>query len=161
MLELGSESVIEMDGKKWILSRFHIGILHAWRDWIAKQIGDPFATVERLAKYLDKSEMLPRIKDAEAICEQLRGFSMGCPLAKDWLKRESGLAELFKLLLTEHHPNITQGEVFALMCNVGDVDGLEDSLAKVQGSLPNAEAPAAAVSPASPESLTGKTSTAF
>lgn len=158
MLELGKESPVEVDGKTWILGRMELSIIRGFRDWIKAQIGDPFDKVERVLKFIDKDEALARIKAAEAIRDQLEGFSLQTPLAKEWMGSELGMTELIRLLLQKRHPGTTSEEAFQLLMAMGGQLTAE-TLQQAQGSVPNGVARSGADRPGRQASSTGTLST--
>lgn len=148
MLSLGKETTVEALGRTWRLGRLELRVIREFRDWIAAKVGDPFAKVERVLKFLDKEEGLKRIKEAESIADQLEGFSLQCPLAIQYRQTEEGMAILFRGMLRQHHPDVTDEQAFAVLQAAGEKS--QGIVADAQGNLPNAGQPgtAATQSPA-------------
>jgi hypothetical protein len=157
MLELGKEQTIAVGAKTWRLGKLSVAAIRGFRAWIKERLGDPFAKVERVLPLLSKEDGLVRIKEAEAIAEQLESFSMQTPLAKRFMQSEEGIAVLFHQLMLPAHPDATVDDAMALLAELGEEKKAE-VLAKAEGSLPNAEAGALAV-PVYPALLTGTPST--
>lgn len=154
MLNLGQEQTVKTSERAWRLSRLEIPILHGFRDYIAEKIGDPFARAEKVIKMLPASEARARILEAEAVQDQLEGFSLTCPLAQRFMKTEEGMSRLVRLLLLKHQPEATDNDGLQILLQIG----MEEAAKVVQnaeGRLPNGHAPAAK----QPRASTGTTST--
>lgn len=143
MFELGREVVKTVGGKAYRFARLERSIVEEFRDWIATQEGDPFTNVKELIGVLDPAAARTWVAEAKEVKDQLRSFSLGCPLAQRYLKTEIGQGELCYLLLRKHQPEITRDEAFAVWTAIG-AEEYGSVLAKTQGSPPkNAEPPAA------------------
>jgi len=100
MLDFGREQEVVLDdGRRFVLGRLRVRVLRAWRDWVAEQVGDPFADVDRLLGRAPDDEVRALLKVAIDTRDQLRYFSLACPLAQRFLGTELGGAKLFQLLL--------------------------------------------------------------
>ncbi|HEX5272707.1 MAG TPA: hypothetical protein VFW33_19555 [Gemmataceae bacterium] len=143
MLKLGEEQQIQTpDGREWTLGRLELRTVRAWRDYIRKQIGDPFATVDRYLGKVKDELLMPLLKEAEEVKRQLACFGMGTPLSWQFLVSEEGGAVLVGLLLKKAHPNATEDEVFEVSLAVAKK--MAEVLEKAGGTVPpNAAAPAA------------------
>lgn len=142
MIKLGEEQqVTTPDGRVWTLARLELRVVRAWREYVTKQVGDPFATVERYLGKLADEHLLPLLKEAEGIKRQLTCFGMGCPLSQQYLGTEEGVGHLVGLLLKKRHPGHTEEDAFEVAQEVNR--RLEETLAVAGGELPpNAGRPA-------------------
>lgn len=150
MLNLGTESQITANGKTYTVAKLQASaVLFAWRDWIAdvedcpppsftRKIDPQFfalMTTEEQKEWFTRSQFLRK---------QLKGFSLQCALAKEYLSNESALAKLAQLLLRKHHPDITEQE--ALEVAECDPAKFSEALHAAQGEAPagppNADSPA-------------------
>lgn len=125
MLNLGQEQTVH--GRK--LGRLTVAILRAWRDWIAEQIGDPFAEIDRVKAYLPSEEIVKRVKEAEATLKDLKQFSLGTATARKWIGNEIGQAKLFQLLMGG---KATEDDGLALVMEIG-AEAAAEALAAAQG----------------------------
>lgn len=141
------QEVTAPDGSRWRLGRLELSRLFAWRDWIARQIGDPYdhaeALIKRFGDVLPREEQIALVKEARATALELQGFSMGSPLAQRFLRSEEGLARLVHGLLLAAQPQATLDDAYAVVQALGTE--LDATLAKASGEAPgpNAAAPAA------------------
>jgi hypothetical protein len=119
MFELGREVTKTVNGKAYTFSRLERHIIEGFRDWIADQVGDPFADVERLLDKLPADEAKAMVKEAKETRDQLRSFSLGCPLAQRFLRTEIGMGQLAFLQLRGHHPDITPDDAFQVVLTLG------------------------------------------
>jgi hypothetical protein len=145
MLKLGEKQTITTpDGRSWTLGRLELRVVRQWKEWVAARVGDPFETVERFLGMVGDDRLMPMLRDAEKIRDQLRCFSMGCELSQRHLATEEGLAHFVGLLLKGAHPAITEEDVFAVAVEVNN--RLAEVLQTAAGELPpNAGGPAPAV----------------
>jgi hypothetical protein len=107
-------------GRELWLGPLAVGHVLGFRDWLRDQVGDPFARLD--APWFDKlpvDEQLRRVKAAEDTDEQLRKFSIICPLAQEWLATEAGAATFYQLLLQSHHPDATLDEALQVAAVLG------------------------------------------
>jgi hypothetical protein len=151
VLDLGQEQSVTVNGQVHVLGRLDVSVIRALREFIAQRIGDPFAIAERLQKMgADKETVMAKIREAETIDRQLKCFSMGCPLAKEYLATEEGACCIVLAMLRLKNPMATDCDAFAVIAELGKSAGLQTALDRAQGSLPNGQAPAAsqAASPA-------------
>ncbi len=128
------------DGRQWTLDRLEIRLIREFRDWIKVREGDPFALVERFQGKMSDEALMPFFKEAKAIQDDLRAFTLASPLAQKHMATEEGIACLAKLLLKKHHPAATEEDAFL----VGQAMGkrMAEVLERAQGSPPNGESPA-------------------
>lgn len=135
MLKLGEEQTVTTpDGRTWTLSRLELRHVRAFREYVVKAEGDPFEVVERFLGKLADSELMPLLKEAEKVRDQLRAFSMGCPLAQRHLGTEEGLSMLVGALLKKRHPDATEEDAFGVAVEVNR--RLDEVLKAAQGELP-------------------------
>ncbi len=52
---------------------------------MADRIGDPFADAERFLGKLPDAEAVRMVAEAGDVARQLRGFSLSCPIAAEYL----------------------------------------------------------------------------
>lgn len=142
VLQLGKETTIQALGKTWTIGRLELRVVREFRDWLKDRLVDPLAIGEQYFRLLPPEEQLARVKEAEAIGRDLKGFSLQCDLARKALATEEGAAKLVQLLLQAHHPDVTMDEAFLVCQEAGPQ--LERAMASASGSLPNAETPARA-----------------
>lgn len=138
MLHLGREVTVKALGREWTLSRASLGLVRAFRDWVKGREADPPGYLgglpEEYFRLLPKEEQLERVKRAESVNKQLRGFTLGCPLAKEHLGTEEGAAAFLRLLLLEHHPDVTDEIAFAVAVEAGEQ--LQGAFQEANGKLP-------------------------
>lgn len=143
MLELGKEQVVTAGGKRWTLSRLTVAAIHGWRDWVAGQVGDPFADLERFADRLSPQDFKAEFDAARLVKQELQNFSLSCPLARKFLASELGVSALFHQLLLPAHPDATPDDAFAVVQVLGA--GAAKALAAAAGNVSgNAPAPGGA-----------------
>jgi hypothetical protein len=118
MTNLGKETTVA--GMK--LDRLELSVIEAWRDWIAEREGfDPahpdqfFAELKGLVGILPEEEIKEAAKQKSAIRNQLKNFSLGCPLAQEYLRTEIGMGNLYLCMLKKHQPNATIDDAFAVL----------------------------------------------
>ncbi len=145
MFQLGKETTVKVGNKSYTFSRLEKSIVEEWRDWIKEQIGDPFEIADKYLEKLPPEQARELIAEAQGVARQLKGFSMGCPLAQQWLQSELGMGQLAYLLLKPKHPAITEDEAFAVMVDLGNQ--MAEVIAKANGKLPEKNSP----EPALPE----------
>ncbi len=134
MLELGKPTVVG----KWTVARLELRIIMAWREWLVEQVGDPFEDCSKpWFDKLPKEEQLARVKAAEKIVEQLKPhrFSIDCPVSQDAMKSVSGAGYFGRLMLQDHHPDITEEDAFqAWVKDIGP--HLDKVMKRAQGKVP-------------------------
>lgn len=143
MFEPGREVTHEVEGKRYTFARLERRVIVEFRDWIAEQIGDPFADVERLIDKLPPEEAKTMIREAKETCDQLRSWSIGCPLAQRFLRTELGLGQLAYLQLRDHHPDITPDEALRVVLALG-IRAVATTIQKTSGTPPGKNVPAPA-----------------
>jgi hypothetical protein len=146
-MNLGEEVEVRVGEKTWRLGRLTVDVILGFRDWVAEQVGDPYAAAERVLPHLPKEDAVAAVKEAEATAKQLRQFSMQSPLAQSWAGTELGGAKLFQLMLRANHPAATHDDGLAVVMELGRKRMVEATLAKAQGdarggSAGNPSAPA-------------------
>lgn len=156
MLKLGEEQTIQTpDGREWTLGRLDLKVIRAWREYVQKREGDPFAVVDRYLGKIKDELLMPMLKDAEEVKKQLACFGFGSPLSQKYVATEEGLTVLTGLLLKKAHPTASEEDAFAV------ADAFSARVAEVLETAggtvpPNAAAPA----PESRGDSTGGKSTA-
>lgn len=143
MLDLGKESVVEALGESWKMGRLELRVIRGFRNWIRERIGDPYAAVERFLKVLPQDMLLARLKQADAIAEELDRFSMSSPLAAKWMQTEEGAVKLAQLLFLSNHPDLTEEQAFQILQE--NPEGVATAIKAATGRMPggNGQAPAA------------------
>jgi hypothetical protein len=137
VLQLGKESKVSVGPKTWTVSRLTVGVIESFRDWVAQQEGDPFENLpDRFLDRLPPEEVSRLLKEAKDVKDQLKGFSLACPLAQKWIKNERGGAYLVALLLQQHQPGATADDALAVM----EAVGLEKVIADAHGTVPKESA---------------------
>jgi len=117
---LGKEVRIKALAREWTIpAEPTVGAILDFRDWITEREGDPFEELERLTPLMSKEDALVAIRDARAIRDQLRCFSLACPLAKKYLATEIGATHFTMFLLRQNHPDITLEQAFAVDLAIG------------------------------------------
>ncbi|MES2342327.1 MAG: hypothetical protein V4597_11660 [Pseudomonadota bacterium] len=145
MLQLGKESEVKALGRTWTTGRLTVGVIESFRDWVATQEGDPFDLPDKYLDRLDPATVAAILKEAKDTRDQLRGFSLACPLAQKWLKNERGGAVLMHLLLKAHHPTATLDDALGILEEIG-LAAAEQVVSDAHGSVPReAGAPNGAV----------------
>lgn len=135
MLKLGEKQTITLpDGRSFTLGRLELRVVRQWREWVAMRVGDPFDLVERFLGKVGDERLMPLLKDAEKVRDQLRCFSMGCELSQRHLATEEGLAYFVGLLLQGAHPKVTEEDIFAVAVEVNN--RLAEVLSRAAGELP-------------------------
>lgn len=135
MLNLGKETKVRALGREWTFSRVTLGRIREFKAWVKWAVGDPFAVVERFAGRLSETEVARMVKEAEATVKDLESFTLGSPLAQKWMRTEEGAAELARILLAEHHPDIDADSAFAVLSELGG-NALAKAVADGSGHLP-------------------------
>lgn len=145
MFDPGRTTEVKVDGKTWTIGRLERSVIFQLRDYIREQIGDPFASVDRLKGILPPDELLKRVRDAEATAKDLAQFSLGTATAKAFLSTELGITKLIHLLLLPHHPNATEDDAFRVVLAMKDGE-IGKALARAAGEAPlgNGAVPATA-----------------
>jgi hypothetical protein len=111
MITLTTEQTVTLpNGKTFTLSRLSPAALRGWKDWIANRVGDPFELVTHFLGKIPESETLRQLREGEELRDQLKFFSLSCPLARKMIATEEGAAALVLLLLQGKHPNATEDD---------------------------------------------------
>jgi hypothetical protein len=135
MLSLGEETTVKINGKTLIIGRLELTPLKRFRDYIAKQIGDPYALVERFIDKMPQEWVTAELDKAKAITEQLESFSIACPLFKRFSAAETGMCILVHQLLLINHPDATEDDAFRLLEHMGR-EAMAETLARSHGEIP-------------------------
>lgn len=155
MFNPGSEQTVQLPGGKAVrLGKLRLKVLRAWRDWVAEQVGDPFADAERLMGRAPDATVNAAIRRGEDLRDQLRFFSLGCPLAQQAVNTEEGAARLVHLLMLEKDPRASEEDAFEVVIHLSA--RVAEVLKKAQGDASGGEggeggegnAPAGAAGPA-------------
>jgi hypothetical protein len=138
------------------LGRLTVAVLHAFRDYAAEVVGDPFEAVERFVGRAPDEAVSRMLRDAEDVRDQLRYFSLATPLAQKLLGTESGQARLIRLLMTDKAA--TEEDAMRVVLHLAG-SAIAEAIAKAQGSAggtadPNAR-PGAAGPASAGETFTG------
>lgn len=133
-------------------------MLRALKDWITEGVGDPFETVERYLGRVPEAETVRQLKEAEDIRDQLRFFSLACPLAQRAMATEEGAAKLFHLLLLEKDPKATEEDAFEVATHLNQEEQAAAVVAAAQGGTRSSAEGNAQPAGSGPESA-GETST--
>lgn len=108
-------------------------MLREFKDWVAEIVGDPFETVERYLGRVPETETARQLKDAEDIRDQLRFFSLACPLAQRMMGTEEGAAKLFHLLMLEKDAKAAEEDAFSVVLHLNEEAKTAAVLAAAQG----------------------------
>ncbi len=120
MFDPGKESTLVALGRTWRTSRLEVRVVFGFRDYIRSAMpADPFADVERLARFLPAEEVVRRVREIDARLEQLEKFTLQCPLAKEHMATEAGGARFVQLLLEKHQPDVTLEEALQVALELG------------------------------------------
>lgn len=143
MHNFGKETTVQAHGRSWKLARLDLGVIRGFRDWVREQLGDYGAVAERFIDKLPADKAMQLVKDVSEVEKQLRGFTLQCPIAQQYLATESGAAKLVHLLLVKHQPEATEDDAFAIVVELGQEE-LRKKLEEAKGEVPggNAGAPA-------------------
>src|ERR1019366_9604641 len=80
-VSFGEEQTIETpDNRRWKLDKMRISIMERVREWVARKIGDPFATADRYVAKLPADATLKLIREAEDLRDELATFMPGSRL---------------------------------------------------------------------------------
>jgi hypothetical protein len=140
MLKLGQESTVTVGGKQWRLGRFTLPSLRLFKEFVERAIGDPFEEAKLLKDFVSKEEFAAIMREAVSIKRQLAGFTLGCPIAQKYMADPEGLVIIGRGLLSEHHADATDAEVFAVMMAAAEEAGdVSKVIEKAQGILPNSK----------------------
>lgn len=158
-----STKIKDSQGRVWTISRQERRHAKQFEEWAKSRIKDPRAVAKDATLDLAKEEVKIR-KDAslaadekEAMVFALRQqqavysksalelasgeLSMEHPLVKALAATTDGMSEITRILLADHHPDVTWDDAFALLNDVGQ-EVIAEAFAKAQGEAPKAEAPA-------------------
>mgnify|MGYP001582727139 CR=1 FL=1 len=135
MFNPGKQQDIRLaDGRFARLGKLRLSVLRAFRDWVAEKAGDPFETVERWIDRVPAEETVRQLKEAEDVRDQLRFFSLACPLAARLLGTEEGLAKLLHLLMLERDAKAREEDAFEAVLAINEEAMTEQVLARAQGT---------------------------
>lgn len=140
MNHIGRETTVEVNGKKYRLSRFTRKILRSFLDWANVELGNPLDAIkDRLAGFPPHlQEMI--VKDA---LEQARlRRSVNSPEVQSLLATPQGSMKLLSLLFQQHHPELTDADVEAIYDACATEHGesyLEKKIVEASGQMPKDE----------------------
>jgi hypothetical protein len=120
------------DGRAWTLGRLELRLIRSFGEWVKKREGDPFAVIDRYLGKISDDKLMPFFKEARDTQAQLCAFSLATPVASKHLATEEGIAELYRLLLSSHHPKVTSEE--ALYVALNDEATLAEAIQTAEGS---------------------------
>ena len=146
MINFGSEQTVTIGEKPYRLGKLRLRHIRAFRDWVAAQIGDPFAAIERFVDKLPGEQALALIKEAEQTKRDLESFRLLCPLGQRFLFTEEGLRMITGMLLEQHHPDASEDEIEEVVEVLAS--RMVEALTTAMGSVPNEEGPGAQDRPA-------------
>lgn len=125
---VGRECAYEILGQTWRFSRWELHVLDSWIEWARTQLPDPIErctkVIERMMveeeKITDAAVLMRRnkIKDelVHAAMKQANCYlAFNSPEVQSLIQSPRGAAELLRLLLVKHHPDITRDQAFALV----------------------------------------------
>lgn len=109
-------------GKEWAISgEMSVGALLAFRDWVAAEVGDPFAALEDAIRFKrPEEEQRALYEQGKAVKEQLRCFSLKTELGQRYLYTEAGSLKFTELMLRDAYPEITNREVAVVTMAYGE-----------------------------------------
>jgi hypothetical protein len=116
----GKETSVDALGKRWTVGRLSLKIIFSFRDWIKAQIGDPYARLERMLPHYSPEDAKRRIAEIDRTLDELEAFTLQSAIAQRFMSTELGGAVFWKLLLSEHHPNVTDEEALAILQEIGE-----------------------------------------
>lgn len=137
MVDFGKETTFTALGKRWTFGRLELRAIEEIRDWIAEQVGDPFALVDRFIDKVPREDGLKMLAEAKAVADDLRNFSLQSDLAKKWIGTERGAAVLVASLLRANHPDIDHATAFLILQEIGAAE-LEKAVNRGTGKVPGA-----------------------
>ena len=141
MLSLGKETPVRFYDEHGavvrvlIIGRLEHGVIKAFRDWVAEQVGDPYKEAERFIDKVSPEEGKRMLAEARAKQDQLESFSLESPLARRFLSTEMGMTKLLHLLLLLKQPDATSADAFAVLTELGS-DGTQKALENGAGTIP-------------------------
>lgn len=135
MFNPGKQQDIQLPSGRYArLGRLRLSVLRSFRDWVAELVADPFEVVERWIDRVPAEETVRQLRQAEDVRDQLRYFSLACPLATRLLGTEEGLAKLLHLLMLERDQKATEDDAFELALHLMESAAAEQVLARAQGT---------------------------
>jgi hypothetical protein len=136
MLNTGSETTVQALGQSWTISKLHL--LKVTREfclWVRDRLPDPIGDIgEKYFNLLPPEEQTARVKAAESIKRQLKCFTLGCDLAREYMTTEEGAAKFLQLLLLHHHPDMTVEKAFEIAMDAGE-GVIQQALSRAQGDV--------------------------
>ncbi len=136
MNHIGRKVTFEVGGKRYTLSRYTRRVLSRVVEWAASRLPHPLDAIKnRLDGF--PAHLQERIVDA-AIDSSKSWGSINNPEIQAKMNTEEGVIKQFQLLLQEHHPDITEDEVFDLIIACEEEHGqqfIADRLAETHGKL--------------------------
>lgn len=135
MFNPGKTTIVTVDDKAWTVGRLERSVLFAFRDWIKTQVGDPFATVERVKTYIGGEALLGLVKEAEGTVKDLQSFSLGTATGKAFISSETGMSKLIQLMLLKAHPDATEDDAFRIVMHWG-AEAVAKAVADAAGKVP-------------------------
>jgi len=120
----------------WKVSRLELRLVRELRDWIEVKVKRKLERIGRFFDRLTSEDQLAHLRWESSIADQMDSFSIGCPLAREYLATEEGMAYFGRLMLTEHHPDISEDQAFAVWMELAESGRSDQVLADAQGRLP-------------------------
>ncbi len=143
MEHLGKEVIIEVNGRKYRLSRFTRRIANEFLDWADKYLGSPLARAKEHIKDFPEHLQAIIVKDALELARMRR--SITSPEIQNLLATPEGSTRLFYLLFKDHQPTMTEAEVDNV-CNdytvENGLEGLGVLFSVAAGRMPKPESEA-------------------
>lgn len=143
MQHIGQETVIEVGGTKYTLSRFSRSLLKKFIEWADTQLGNPLDQVrDKLAGFpVAMQEII--VKDA--LERQRLRKSVNSPEIEAIMQSPDGVTYLLHLHLKQHHPDLTYHDAESLYDRATIEHGLtyiEQALANCAGRMVETESEA-------------------
>jgi hypothetical protein len=138
---IGKETVIEVGGKKYVISRFERHIADSFLTFVRKVTPDPLDLVREKLKGFPEA-IQHRMID-KAMEKAARPIGYGSPEYQAVLSTPEGSYHLLYLLLKKHHPELSEKDVIALYDQSVAEHGfgyIERLMSEAEGTLPTNEA---------------------
>lgn len=140
MHHVGIDTFIEVDNKKYKLSRFERKEHRKFLDWADKVIPDPFELI--MGRLESFPPALQEILVKEALQYAKMRLTMLSPEVQNLLQTSEGGIKLLEVMLQRHHPELTTAEVENIYDRCQEEHGpdyLISKVAEVSGRLPVTE----------------------
>lgn len=138
---IGKETLVEIGGKKYKLSRFTRGIVRQFMDWADKELGNPLLEIKDVIQDFPPNVQEIMVKDAMNRKAQRRSFHS--PDVQALLSSPEGVMKLLSFLFQQHQPELSDDDVAGLydlsIAEHGGEEYLSDKIAECAGKMPKDE----------------------